>query len=351
MTQNVNIDSAALMCASDEHLQEHEKDEPLLKPNLKRFVILPIQYPDIWKFYKQQEASFWVTAEVDLSKDKHDFENKLTDNERYFVKHVLAFFASSDGIVGENLINNFSSVVQVPEARSFYGLQTAMENIHSEMYSLLIENYITDATERDRLFTAIESVPAIAKKAQWAYKWLVNKEVSFAQRLVAFSCVEGIFFSGSFAAIFWLKKRNLMPGLCLSNEFISRDEGLHTDFACLLYSHLKSQLSSETIHAIIDEAVLLEIEFLTEALPVSLIGINQTLMSQYIRFVSDRLLIALNAPKLYHVTNPFEWMENLSMEGKQNFFEGSVSSYSKAGVMSTINNAGANHTFDLDCDF
>ena len=349
---NANNDTTALMCSSDSHLKDFEKDEPLLKPNLKRFVLFPIQYPDIFRFYKQGEASIWKTEEVPLDADKHDFETKLTDNERYFVKHVLAFFSSSDGIVGENLINNFANAVQIPEARQFYAMQTFIEAVHAEMYSELIDNFISDADEKYQLFNAIENIPAIAKKAQWAYKWLVNQEVSFAHRLIAFACVEGIFFSGSFAAIFWLKKRGLMPGLCLSNEFISRDEGLHTDFACLLYSHLQKKLKNDTIHAIVKEAVELEIEFLTEALPVSLIGMNQKLMAQYIQFVADRLLVSLKVPKLYNVSNPFDFMENISMEGKQNFFEGSSSVYQKAGIMSSLKDGkGSNHKFDLACDF
>merc|ERR1719337_651336 len=273
------------------------QEEPLLKENPRRFVILPIQYGDIWQMYKKAEASFWTAEEVDLSKDLKDWEN-LKDDERYFVSHVLAFFAASDGIVNENLVERFMKEVQVPEARCFYGFQIAMENIHSEMYSLLIDTFVKESSERERLFNAIETVPAVKKKADWALKWIDNDAVSYAERVVAFASVEGIFFSGSFAAIFWLKKRGLMPGLTFSNELISRDEGLHTDFACLMFRHLANKPSQERVYEIVCNAVEIEIEFLTEALPVALIGMNSLLMIQYIKFVADRLLRELDCEKV-----------------------------------------------------
>merc|ERR1712209_23038 len=298
-------------------------EEPLLMENPRRFVILPIQYGDIWQMYKKAEASFWTAEEVDLSKDVKDWET-LKDDERYFVSHVLAFFAASDGIVNENLVERFMKEVQVPEARCFYGFQIAMENIHSEMYSLLIDTFIKEADERERLFNAIETVPAVKKKADWALKWIGNEAASYSERVVAFASVEGIFFSGSFAAIFWLKKRGLMPGLTFSNELISRDEGLHTDFACLMFHHLKNKPSEERIVQIVSEAVEIEIEFLTDALPVKLIGMNCDLMSIYIKFVADRLLSELSCQKIYNVENPFDFMENISLDGKTNFFENAL---------------------------
>lgn len=283
--------------------------------------------------YKKAEASFWTAEEIDLSKDLHDWHNRLNDDERYFISHVLAFFAASDGIVNENLVQRFSNEVQIPEARCFYGFQIMMENIHSETYSLLIDTYIKDSSQRTYLFDAIDTIPCIKKKADWAIRWIEDDKSTFAQRLVAFAAVEGIFFSGSFAAIFWLKKRGLMPGLTFSNELISRDEGLHTDFACLLFSHLNNRPSKADVEAVITEAVTIEQEFLTEALPCPLLGINAKLMKQYIEFVADRLLIALGNPKVYHSTNPFDFMETISLAGKTNFFEKRVSDYQKAGVM------------------
>ena len=283
--------------------------------------------------YKKAEASFWTAEEVDLSKDLHDWHNRLNDDERYFVSHVLAFFAASDGIVNENLVERFSGEVQIPEARCFYGFQIMMENIHSEMYSLLIDTYISDNKQRTYLFDAIDTIPCIRKKADWALKWISDKDSTFAQRLVAFAAVEGIFFSGSFASVFWLKKRGLMPGLTFSNELISRDEGMHTDFACLLISHLNNRPSKEAILNIITEAVLIEQEFLVDALPCALLGMNSNLMKQYIEFVADRLLVALGNPKHYNVTNPFDFMENISLAGKTNFFEKRVGDYQKAGLM------------------
>jgi len=322
-------------------------EEPLLKENPRRIVILPIQYGDIWQMYKKAEASFWTAEEVDLSKDLKDWEN-LKDDERYFVSHVLAFFAASDGIVNENLVERFMKEVQVPEARCFYGFQIAMENIHSEMYSLLIDTFIKEAAERERLFNAIETVPAVKKKADWALRWIGNEDVSYAERVVAFASVEGIFFSGSFAAIFWLKKRGLMPGLTFSNELISRDEGLHTDFACLMFRHLVDKPSQDRVYEIVCNAVDIEIEFLTEALPVALIGMNSLLMIQYIKFVADRLLRELSCEKVYNVENPFDFMENISLEGKTNFFEKRVGEYQKMGVMNTNEEQSK---FCLDADF
>jgi ribonucleoside-diphosphate reductase subunit M2 len=285
--------------------------------------------------YKKAEASFWTAEEIDLSKDLHDWHNRLNNDERYFISHVLAFFAASDGIVNENLVQRFSNEVQAPEARCFYGFQIMMENIHAETYSLLIDTYIKDSKQRTYLFDAIDTIPCIKKKADWAIRWIEDTESTFAQRLIAFAAVEGIFFSGSFASIFWLKKRGLMPGLSFSNELISRDEGLHTDFACLLFSHLNNKPSKKAVEAIIVEAVAIECEFLTDALPCALLGMNAKLMSQYIEFVADRLLISLGNPKYYNSTNPFDFMESISLAGKTNFFEKRVGDYQKAGVMAS----------------
>ena len=318
--------------------------EPLLAENPNRFVLFPIQNADVWQFYKQAEASFWTAEEIDLSQDQKDWNN-LNDNERHFIKHVLAFFAASDGIVNENLAVNFMQEVQMPEARCFYGFQIMMENIHSETYSLLIDTYIKDPKEKDYLFNALETVPAVQKKGEWALKW-INSE-NFAERLIAFAAVEGIFFSGSFCSIFWLKKRGLMPGLTFSNELISRDEGLHCDFACLLYGYLQNKLPTERVQAIIADAVRIEQEFVTDALPVSLIGMNAKTMAQYIEFVADRLLVALGCGKIYNTTNPFDFMEMISVQGKTNFFEKRVAEYQKAGVMSERND----NVFSLDEDF
>ena len=321
--------------------------EPLLQDNKDRFVIFPIQHNDIWQFYKNAEVSFWTAEEVDLSPDLHDWQNKLNDNERYFISRVLAFFAASDGIVNENLAINFLQEVQYPEARCFYGFQIMIENIHSEMYSLLIDTYVKDPAEKDYLLRAIETIPCVTKKAKWALRWITKG--SFAERLIAFAAVEGIFFSGSFCSIFWLKKRGLMPGLTFSNELISRDEGLHCDFACLLYvNHLQNKLSEETIREIIVDAVVIEKEFVTDALPVKLIGMNAELMCQYIEFVADRLLVALGCNKVWNATNPFDFMELISLQGKTNFFERRVGEYQKTGVAQT--NSEQN-TFSLDEDF
>ncbi|KHJ96790.1 ribonucleoside-diphosphate reductase, beta subunit [Oesophagostomum dentatum] len=309
-----------------------QEDEPILKENPHRFVVFPLQYHDIWDFYKKAVASFWTVEEVDLGKDMPDWE-KLTNDERFFISRVLAFFAASDGIVNENLVQHFSQEVQIPEARFFYGFQIAIENVHSEMYSKLIETYIRDEKERNMHFNAIFLFKSIAKKAEWALKWIKNREVRFAERLVAFAAVEGIFFPASFAAIFWLKKRGLMPGLTHSNELITRDEGLHRDFACLLYTHIKHKLPQERIHSIIKEAVAIEKEFLAESLPVDLIGMNYRLQSQYVEYVADHLLFELGYEKLFKAKNPFDFMDNLSIDGKTNFFEKKVSEYQRPGVM------------------
>ena len=296
--------------------------------------------------YKKAEASFWTAEEVDLSKDAQDWEG-LTDDERYFVSHILAFFAASDGIVNENLVERFSQEVQIPEARCFYGFQIMIENIHSEMYSLLIDTYIRDPVQRDYLFNATENIPCIKKKADWALRWINDDQSPYGERLVAFAAIEGIFFSGAFASIFWLKKRSKMPGLTFSNELISRDEGLHTDFACLLFSLLKNRPNSERVKKILVEAVTIEQEFMCDALPVSLIGMNSTLMKRYIEFVADRLFVALGMPKHYNVENPFDFMDLISLQGKTNFFEKRVSDYQKAGVMQKH----GDKKFSLDEDF
>lgn len=321
-----------------------QENEILLKENKDRFVILPINYPKIWEQYKKHEASFWTAEEIDLSGDQKDWVS-LNDGERHFISHVLAFFAASDGIVNENLAVNFMSEVQLPEARCFYGFQIMMENIHSETYALLIDTYIKDPQEKYRLFHAIETVPAVKKKAEWALRWIKNG--SFAERLVAFAAVEGIFFSGSFCSIFWMKKRGLMPGLTFSNELISRDEGLHCEFACLLYSMLQNKLSQEEVTAIIGDAVAIEKEFISEALPVKLIGMNADLMKQYIEFVADRWLSELGCPKLFNATNPFDFMEMISLQGKTNFFEKRVGDYQKSGVLGNKEEK----SFSLEEDF
>jgi ribonucleoside-diphosphate reductase beta chain len=313
------------------------KHEPILESNNGRFVLFPIQHDDIWSFYKKAEASFWTAEEIDLGADLTDWENKLTNDERHFVKHVLAFFAASDGIVNENLAEHFLSEVQYTEAKFFYGFQITIENIHSETYSLLIDTYIKDTAEKKHLFNAIDTMDCVKKKADWALRWI--DKGSYAERLVAFAAVEGIFFSGSFCSIFWLKKRGLMPGLSFSNELISRDEGLHCDFACLLYTkHLVNKLSKEQVREIIMDAVTIEKEFVTDAIPVKLIGMNSDLMSQYIEFVADRLLTELGNEKEYNATNPFDFMEMISLQGKSNFFEKRVGEYQKSGVLAGKDN-------------
>jgi ribonucleoside-diphosphate reductase beta chain len=321
-----------------------QQEELLLKENKDRFVILPINYPAIWEMYKKHEASFWTAEEIDLSADIRDW-NALNDGERHFITHVLAFFAASDGIVNENLAVNFMRETQLPEARCFYGFQIMMENIHAETYALLIDSYVKDPREKHRLFHAIETVPAVRKKAEWALRWI--GQGSFAERLVAFAAVEGIFFSGSFCSIFWLKKRGLMPGLTFSNELISRDEGLHCEFACLLYRMLNNKLSGDLVSAIIREAVEIEKEFITDALPVKLIGMNAVMMKQYIEFVADRWMSELGYPKLFNSANPFDFMEMISLQGKTNFFEKRVGDYQKAGLLSTKES----QSFSLEEDF
>ena len=319
--------------------------EILLSEEQNRYVIFPIQHDKIWKKYKQAEANFWTTEELDLSKDMKDFMS-LSDGERFFIENVLAFFAASDGIVNENLVERFCKDVKVLEAKFFYGFQIAMENIHSETYSLLIDTYVKDLAKKSKLLNAIDTIPSVQKKAKWALKWINDKQANFGTRVIAFAAVEGIFFSGSFCSVFWLKKRGLMPGLCHSNELISRDEGLHTEFAVLMYSMLKDKPSKETILEIIKEAVELEIEFITESLPCNLIGMNMTLMKQYIQYVADRLLLMLGLDKIYRVENPFEWMELISVQGKTNFFEKRVGEYSNAA-----NTKAEDNVFSLEGEF
>ncbi len=329
-------------------MNQNQSEDILLKENKNRFVLFPIKHNDIWQMYKQAEASFWTAEEIDLQQDLSDWD-KLNDGEKHFISHVLAFFAASDGIVNENLAINFLNEVQLPEAKCFYGFQIMMENIHAETYSLLIDTYIKDNDEKARLFNALETVPCVGKKADWALRWINNG--NFAERIIAFAAVEGIFFSGSFCSIFWLKKRGLMPGLSFSNELISRDEGLHCDFACLLYTqYLKDKISHEQVLSIITDAVTIEQEFVVDAIPVDLIGMNSTMMSQYIEFVADRLLNSLGYPKHYNATNPFDFMELISLQGKTNFFEKRVAEYQKAGVMSN-NTDKAGNDFTLDADF
>jgi ribonucleoside-diphosphate reductase subunit M2 len=313
-----------------------ETDEILLKENPNRYVIFPIKYQDMWEAYKKHMSVFWTAEELSLTEDKVDWEHKLNDDEKHFIKNVLAFFAGSDGIVMENLTSRFSNEIQIPEARFFYSFQNAMEAIHSETYSLLIDTYIDDEKEKKRLFEAIDTIPSVAKKAKWAQKWIEDKESSFATRLIAFAAVEGIFFSGSFCAIYWLKKRKVMPGLTISNEFISRDEGLHTDFACLLYTYIKNRRSQEEIHDMFKEAVEIEKEFIVDSIPCKLIGMNSDLMSQYIEYVADRLLVQLGYDKVWNSENPFDFMEMISMRTKTNFFEKRVAEYQKAGVGKTV---------------
>ncbi len=326
----------------------NHQDEILLrqdKGDSSRFVLFPIQYTDIWEMYKKAEASFWTAEEIDLSADLSDWQ-KLNDGERHFLSHVLAFFAASDGIVNENLAENFLHEVQFPEAKCFYGFQIMMENIHSETYSLLIDTLIKDSKEKDHLFNALDNVPAVKKKGEWALKWIENG--TFIERLLAFAAVEGIFFSGSFCSIFWMKKRGLMPGLSFSNELISRDEGLHCDFACLLYTkYIKNKLPEDKVKEIILDAVEIEKEFITDALPVDLIGMNSKLMSQYIEFVADRLLLELGCSKAFNASNPFDFMDMISLQGKTNFFEKRVAEYQKAGVMDN----GEGNKFSLNEDF
>jgi len=318
-------------------------NEPLLTPDDNRFVMFPIKYQDIWEMYKKQIDCFWRAEEIDLTKDLAHWES-LNHDEKFFISMILAFFAASDGIVLENLASRFMGEVQVSEARAFYGFQIAMENIHSESYSLLIETYIKDKEEKTKLFNAIEHFPCIKKKSDWAQKWIHDNRSSFATRLIAFACVEGIFFSGAFCSIYWLKKRGLMPGLTFSNELISRDEALHCEFAVLLYSKLQKKVDKNRVYEIIKEAVEIESEFICEALPCRLIGMNSELMTQYIQFVADRLVVQLGYKKIYNVTNCFDWMELISLEGKTNFFERTVSEYSLA-------NKQSDNAFEFNEDF
>ena len=321
--------------------------EPILQENKNRFVIFPIKHHDIWEWYKKMEASFWTAEEIDLHQDLTDWNNKLNDDERYFIKHILAFFAASDGIVNENLAENFVNEVQYAEAKFFYGFQIMMENIHSETYSLLIDTYVKDEAEKAELFNALEVFPAIAKKAEWALKWIDSD--SFAERLIAFAAVEGIFFSGAFCSIYWLKKRGLMPGLTFSNELISRDEGVHCDFAVHLHNHhLVNKVPKDRIKEIIVDALDIERQFVTESLPVSLIGMNAGLMTQYLEFVADRLLVELGCERVYGSANPFDFMDMISLQGKTNFFEKRVAEYQKSGVMNTDSDA---QKISFDADF
>lgn len=318
--------------------------DPLLEENPDRFVVFPIKHPKVWEMYKKAMASFWTADEVDLTKDVQQWP-KLTENERYFIKHVLSFFAASDGIVNENLVERFMAEVQMTEARCFLGFQVMMENIHGEMYSQLLDTLITDSEERLKCLRAIEHFPAIKRKADWALKWCKDKRSSFGTRVVAFVAVEGLFFSGSFCAIFWLKKRGLLPGVSFANELISRDEGMHTDFGCMMHSLLKNKPSKAKVYEIFRDAVAIEKEFITESLPCRLVGMNSNMMSQYIEFVADRLLTQLGHPKIYNVSNPFPWMEMISMDGKTNFFERRVGDYSK-----TVDNK-TESSFDLSAAF
>ena len=322
-------------------------NEPLLNNDDNRFVLFPIKQPNLFQLYKKALASFWTVEEVDLSKDMNDWYS-LSHDEQHFIKNILAFFAGSDGIVLENLGVRFMNDIKNAEARCFYGFQIAMENIHSEMYSLLIDTYITDTQEKDKLFNAIETIPSVAKKAKWAIKWIDDTQSNFATRIVAFAAVEGIFFSGSFCALFWLKKRGIMPGLTSSNELISRDEGMHTDFAVAIYQMLNETLNSSTINDIIKEAVEIEKEFIIDSIPCKMIGMNSLLMSEYIEFVADRLVVQLGYDKIYNAQNPFEFMEMCSLDGKTNFFEKRVMDYSKANVTSAVSNK---REFSLDASF
>lgn len=326
--------------------RQREAEEPLLQENPNRFVIFPIQHQDLWKMYKDHVSVFWRPEEVDLSKDGRDWE-RLTQNEQHFIKRILGFFAGSDGIVMENLGQRFMNEVQVPEAKFFYGVQMMMETVHSETYSQLIDAYIDDRNEKVDILRSIQTVPCIQRKAEWALNWIQSEEADFPTRLMAFAAIEGVFFSGAFCSIFWLKQRGVMPGLTASNEFISRDEGLHTDFACLLYSKCKHRLPTTKAHRLMREAVQIEQEFITEALPCSLIGMNATRMGEYIEFVADRLLVSLGYPKAWNTVNPFPWMERISLEGKDNFFEKRVTNYALAGV----GQDAAKMTFALDEDF
>jgi ribonucleoside-diphosphate reductase beta chain len=321
--------------------------EPLLTETKNRHVIFPIQYDDVWSMYKKHVSTYWTVEEIDFSKDGKDWDT-LTHDEQYFIKNVLAFFAASDGIVNENLVLNFMSEIKVPEVLAFYSFQNAIETVHSETYSLLIDTYIKDEIEKNRLLNAVETIPCIKKKADWAMKWINSTDDNFATRLIAFACIEGIFFSGAFCSIYWLKERGVMHGLTFSNELISRDESLHTEFAILLYSHIVNKLSEEKVHEIIKDAVTIEKEFIIESLPCRLLGMNSELMSQYIEFVSDRIAVQLGYNKIYNIVNPFDFMDRIGLEDKQNFFEVRVSNYSKAELHNTENST---LEFDMTDDF
>jgi ribonucleoside-diphosphate reductase subunit M2 len=324
-----------------------KSSEPLLEENPNRYSIFPIEHRDIWAMYKKQMSVFWIPEEVDLSKDLRDWNERLNDNERHFIKHVLAFFANSDGIVMENLMKNFSNEVEVSEARFFYAAQNMIESVHAESYALMIDTYIHDKEEKLKLLRAIHNVPCVEKKAAWAMKWMDPSKTSFAHRVLAFSVVEGVHFSASFCAIFWLKKRGLMPGLCQSNLLISRDEGLHTEFACLLYSKIVNKLSVEEVHAIVREAVDIEIEFITKSIPCNLIGMNSELMVEYIKYVADRHCVLLGYSKIYDSKNPFDWMVMVSLANKSNFFEGRETQYVKANSTGKVEDK----RFATDADF
>lgn len=320
--------------------------EEILTENKNRYVIYPIKYDKVWKMFKTAESAFWTVEEVDLSKDIDDWEKKLSDNERFFIKNILAFFAGSDGIVNENLAGRFLNDVKIAEAKSFYAFQIAMESVHSEMYSLMIDTFIKNTEEKNNLFNAIDTIPCVKIKADWALKWINNTDSSFAMRLIAFAVVEGIFFSGAFCSIFWLKERALMPGLCTSNEFISRDEALHTEFAVLLYSMIQNRISQKDVHELIKEAVLIEIQFINESIPCNLLGMNALLMEDYIKFVADRLVVQLGYDKIYNTNNPFNFMDRICLENKSNFFENRETNYSKANVgQKDI------YEFSIDADF
>jgi ribonucleoside-diphosphate reductase beta chain len=325
------------MSAAKDINHNTDEDEFLLKKNSKRFVLFPIEHNDMYQMYKKAESSFWTASEIDLVKDISDWE-KLTNDEQHFIKNVIGFFAGSDGIVMENLATRFMNEIQIPEARAFYSYQIFNESIHSETYSLLIDTYIKDNEEKERIFNSIENIPSVAKKAAWAYKWIENKEVSFATRLIGFAIVEGIFFSGSFCAIYWIKKRGLMPGLTFSNELISKDEGMHCEFATLLYSKIKNRLDEKVVHQIFREAVEIEKEFIVDSIPCAMIGMNSDLMKQYIEFVSDRLLVQLGYKRIWNAENPFDFMEMISLRPKANFFEIRVGEYAKSKISESSNN-------------
>ena len=321
-----------------------DSNEPILKENKSRFVLFPIQYHNIYELYKKAESTFWTANEIDLSKDSAQWDS-LNENEKYFIKNIIGFFAGSDGIIMENLAVRFLNEIQIPEARAFYSYQIFNESIHSETYSLLIDTYIKDKEEKLKIFNSIENIPCVAKKAAWAYKWIENKEVNFATRLLSFAIVEGVFFSGSFCAIYWIKKRGLMPGLTFSNELISRDEGLHCEFACLLYSMIKNRVPQQIVNKIFEEVVAIEKEFITDSIPCAMIGMNATMMQQYIEFVADRLLLQLGYDKIWKKENPFEFMELISLRPKSNFFEVRVGEYTKSTISEESNN------FEISNDF